>query len=86
MAGVALGFLSLGTLPAQAAIPAYISDAVADPSRPADDRALDAKRKPAEVLAHAGVRPGLIIGEYLPGGGYYTRLLSLLCIASMKPL
>jgi predicted methyltransferase len=55
---------------------AYINQAVADPSRPGDDRSLDADRKPAAVLAEAGVRPGEIIGEYLPGGGYYTRLLS----------
>ncbi len=59
-----------------AAVPGYISSAVADTSRPADDRSLDAARKPAEVLAEAGVKPGQLIGEYLPGGGYYTRMLS----------
>ena len=47
-----------------------------DPSRPKDDRDFDARRKPALVLAYAGIRPGEIVGEYLPGGGYYTRLLS----------
>jgi predicted methyltransferase len=57
-------------------VPDYIARAVADPSRPADDKKLDADRKPAEVLAYAGVKPGETIGEYLPGGGYYTRLLS----------
>jgi predicted methyltransferase len=57
-------------------VPGYIAIAAADPSRPADDRKLDADRKPAEVLTYAGIRPGQIIGEYLPGGGYYTRLLS----------
>lgn len=55
--------------------PAYIAQAVADPSRPADDRAFDAVRKPAAVLEFAGVKPGQAIAEYLPGGGYYTRLL-----------
>jgi predicted methyltransferase len=49
---------------------------VADTSRPADDRGLDADRKPAELLTYAGVKPGETVGEYLPGGGYYTRLLS----------
>jgi predicted methyltransferase len=31
----------------------YVAKAVADPSRPADDRKLDADRKPAEVLVYA---------------------------------
>src|SRR6266446_9990242 len=61
---------------ASCAVPDYVAAAVADPSRPAGDRKLDAARKPAEVLAHAGIRPGQVIGEFLPGGGYYTRLLS----------
>jgi predicted methyltransferase len=61
---------------ASCAVPDYVAAAVADLSRPAGDRKLDAARKPAEVLAHAGIRPGQVIGEYLPGGGYYTRLLS----------
>jgi len=56
--------------------PDYIAKAVADTTRPEDDRKLDADRKPAAVLAFAGVTPGESIGEYLPGGGYYTRLLS----------
>lgn len=57
-------------------VPAYIAKAVADPGRPEADRKLDPVRKPGEVLAYAGVKPGQVIGEYLPGGGYYTRLLS----------
>ncbi len=61
---------------ASAAAPDSIAKAVADPLRPAADRKLDADRKPAEVLAYAGVKPGETVGEYLPGGGYYTRLLS----------
>jgi predicted methyltransferase len=58
------------------ALPDEIAKAVADPSRPQTDRKLDADRKPAAVLAYAGVKPGEVVGEYLPGGGYYTRLLS----------
>jgi predicted methyltransferase len=58
------------------AVPEYITQAVADKTRPGDDRDLDAKRRPAATLAQAGVKPGEVIGEYLPGGGYYTRLLS----------
>jgi predicted methyltransferase len=65
-----------GLAAAAASAPPYIARAVADPSRPADDRKLDPDRKPAQVLAFARVRPGEVVGEYLPGGGYYTRLLS----------
>jgi len=63
---------------AQAApsIPAYISAAVADTARPAEDRQRDADRKPAETLAFAGVKPGDTVVELAPGKGYYTRLLS----------
>lgn len=57
-------------------VPAYVSKAAADPNRPPDDRKLDGDRKPAEVLAFSGVKPGQIVAEFLPGGGYYTRLLS----------
>jgi predicted methyltransferase len=57
-------------------IPAYISAAVADSARPAEDRQRDADRKPAETLAFAGVKPGDTVIELAPGRGYYTRLLS----------
>jgi len=58
------------------AVPDEIARALADRSRPEADRKLDADRKPAMVVAYAGIKQGQIIGEYLPGGGYYTRLLS----------
>jgi predicted methyltransferase len=61
---------------AGAAVPDYIEKAVADPARPAAYTKLDADRKPAEVMDFAGVKPGETVAEYLPGGGYYTRLLS----------
>ena len=53
-----------------------IASAVADPARPADTKAADPLRKPAETLAFAGVRPGMAVGEFYPGGGYFTRMLS----------
>lgn len=49
---------------------------LADPARTDADRARDGARKPAEILAFALVREGWKVGEYTPGGGYYTRLLS----------
>jgi predicted methyltransferase len=71
-------FVSLaiaGAAPA-AAPPPYIARAVADAGRPKDDVAADALRDPADTLAFAGVKPGMVIGELFPGGGYFTRLLS----------
>ena len=77
----ALAFFAATNLPtpfaeAAAAPPAYITAAVADPARPKDDRDSDALRDPADTLAFAGVRPGMVVGELFPGGGYYTRMLS----------
>jgi len=60
---------------AQSAPPA-IAAAVADASRPGTDKELDANRKPAETLAFAGVKPGMVVAELGPGRGYYTRLLA----------
>ena len=53
-----------------------IAAAVADKARPADDTARDAARKPAEMLAFAQVRPGMKIGELLPGNGYFSRVFA----------
>ena len=47
------------------------------PDRPDADKVRDADRKPAELLAFAGVRSGTKVAELAPGGGYYTRILSL---------
>jgi len=67
---------AVGDVAWAAEAPAYVQAAVAGASRTADERKLDDRRKPAEVLAFAGVKPGQTVGEYLPGGGYYTRMLS----------
>lgn len=61
---------------AQSEVPAAIAAAVADPVRPDADKARDAARKPAEIVAFAGVKPGDKVAEFLPGGGYYTRILA----------
>ena len=78
VATAALAIAALAASPAWAApsIPAYISAAVADSARPAEDKQRDADRKPAETLAFAGVKPGDTVIEIAPGKGYYTRLLS----------
>lgn len=54
----------------------FLQEAVADKRRPQADTQRDADRKPAESMAFAGVKPGMTVIELVPGGGYYTRLLS----------
>lgn len=50
--------------------------AVASPIRTADDRKEDAKRKPAEFLAFAEVRPGMKAFDIASGGGSTAALLT----------
>lgn len=69
--------LSLGACATQPAAPSLDYQAIlADPIRPEADRVRDADRKPAEIVAFAGVRPGDKVAELAPGGGYFTRVLS----------
>ncbi len=62
--------------PAVDAASPHIVAAVADARRPEADVARDTLRHPAEIMAFAGVRPGQVIADVGPGGGYYTRLLA----------
>jgi len=61
---------------AHADTPDPIARAVADPTRPKEDRDADAIRLPAETLAFAGVKPGMIVGELYPCGGYFSRMIA----------
>lgn len=67
-------------LAAAIALPALaqpaIQAAIADKGRPEADTKRDADRKPAEIVAFAGVKPGMTVEELFPGGGYYTRILA----------
>lgn len=65
------------SLAATAKPPSFLTSAVSDPARPAEDRGRDAERKPAQTLDFAGLRPGMKVAELIPGGGYFTRVLSL---------
>lgn len=57
-------------------VPDYIRAAVEETSRPAAERRADAHRKPAELLAFAGLRPGDRVADLMPGRGYLTRIFS----------
>jgi predicted methyltransferase len=72
----ALGVALLATAAVAADVPAYVAQAVADPTRPKEDVATDAARAPAATLTFAGVKPGMTVVELFPGGGYFTRMLS----------
>lgn len=56
--------------------PDAIDLAVADSSRPAEDIARDAARKPVDMLNFAGVKAGDKVVDFIPGGGYFTRLFA----------
>lgn len=71
----ALAALVLGT-PMVAARATNFAVLLGGAERPDADKVRDADRKPAEVMAFAGVKAGMKITEMAPGGGYYTRLLS----------
>jgi predicted methyltransferase len=43
--------------------------------RRAEDRARDQHRHPAETLAFFQVQPGMTVVDYMPAGGWYSRVL-----------
>jgi predicted methyltransferase len=61
---------------AATAAAAAMAAAIASPDRPETDREQDGRRKPAELLAFAGVAPGMHVLDAFSAGGYYTELLS----------
>ena len=52
--------------------------ALADPARALQRQAADARRKPGELIAFAGVKPGDKVLDLIPGEGYWTRIFSKL--------
>src|SRR5215472_3513378 len=71
----AAGVERASTVP-QSQIPGYITDTVNSPARPAADRNLDASRKPEQLLAFFGIKPGMKVADLWAGGGYTTELLA----------
>ncbi len=67
---------SAGVAMAAPAVSEKMKAAVADSSRPADDTKRDENRKPAEMLAFAGITPGKVVVDMLPGAGYFTRIFA----------
>lgn len=57
-------------------VPGYVVKAVADPSRSKGAREQDPHRLPAQTIAFAGVKPGMVMAEFEPFYGYFTHILS----------
>jgi predicted methyltransferase len=57
-------------------IPADITAAINSPERPAADKALDAGRRPDQIMAFYGIKPGMKVADVFAGGGYMTELFA----------
>jgi len=53
-----------------------VAAVVAAPDRTAADRTNDLRRKPEQMLAFIGLRPGMVALDVSAGGGYTTELLA----------
>lgn len=60
-----------------AALALLAAPTIAAAQRPADDVARDAARKPTDMIAFAGIKPGQTVADMIPGGGYFTRVFSV---------
>lgn len=56
-------------------IPDYVTAAIADPLREVH-RERDARRRPGELIAFAGLAPGNRVLDLIPSSGYWTRIFS----------
>ncbi|HEY2808163.1 MAG TPA: methyltransferase domain-containing protein [Steroidobacteraceae bacterium] len=73
----ALALLALATLASPTLRAADIYDAaVAHPGRSDKDLERDALDHPAEVMRLAGIKPGMVVADYMGANGYYSELLS----------
>jgi predicted methyltransferase len=55
-------------------IPKEVTDAINSPERPAADKALDAGRRPDQIMTFYEIKPGMKIADIFAGGGYMTEL------------
>lgn len=67
--------LATATTPVAFAKPSPIAAAVAAKDRPGEAVALDASRKPVEVLNFMGLKPGMKAFDLLTGTGYYAEIM-----------
>ena len=72
---VSIGFISVIAGCAATSTPNY-SEILTLPTRPENERALDAVRKPNEVMAFYGVKPGDKVADLFTARGYYAVIMS----------
>ena len=65
-----------GPTAAPALTPQRIAEIVASPDRIAADQRNDQRRRPEEMLAFIGIRPGMVALDVSAGGGYTSELLA----------
>jgi predicted methyltransferase len=76
MQPVATSTAETAPIPAEQ-IPKEVTDAINSPDRPAADKALDAGRRPDQIMAFYGIKPGMKVADIFAGGGYMTELFAL---------
>ena len=67
---------SAGTTPAAGLTVAEATTLLSNGPRPEADTKRDADRKPADMVAFAGIKPGDKVVDFIPAGGYFTRVFS----------
>ena len=67
--------LALVGSPGNAVAQPDLASILADPSRPAEHRDMDAGRQPEQVLEFFGIGPGDRVADLLAGSGYWTRII-----------
>jgi predicted methyltransferase len=70
-AGVALAAASASAAPSPA-----VTAALNDPARTAAEKANDDRRKAAEVVEFAQIKPGDKVADMFPGSGYFTHIFA----------
>ncbi|MFM9927649.1 hypothetical protein VLK31_32045 [Variovorax sp. H27-G14] len=78
LAGLTVALAACSTPGPQAPVlsQARIAEIVSSPDRSEADRRNDARRKPQEMLAFIGVRPGMVALDISAAGGYTTELIA----------
>ena len=66
----------VGVAYAENEIDAKVEAALADESRPSEDRMRDRNRRPLDTLNFFGLKDNMRVLELIPGGGWYTRVLA----------
>ena len=82
----AAAVLALGAGSAGAATPANITQALANTARPAADSSRDVARKPGELLAFGGVKPGDKVVDLVMGAAISLAFCPVLSVPRARSL